>query len=117
MELLTFEKIKNSKVFIDDIRWEVTPKIFLDPNAGQGDEPVDLTHGYMLYVDMVLDRPALVIMMLKRIVSKTVGYIHDIPEDLMRDAMHCAEGECISGMYPLSDELVEWLKKEFDVTA
>jgi hypothetical protein len=112
MNPVKFEKLKNNNAFTEDIRWEVTPKIFLDPGAGPGDEPVDLTHGYMLYVDLVNDRPALVIMMLKRIVSKTVGFTFDIPEDLLRDSMNCASDECIQGMHPLSEKLEKWLKKE-----
>ncbi len=117
MELVKFEKIKNSKVFIDGVRWDVTPKIFVDPRFGPGVKPVDTTHGYMLYVEMALERPALVIMTLKPNMSKTVGYIYDIPEDLLRGSMNCEAGDCIQGMYPLSAELEAWLKKEFGVTA
>ncbi len=113
MVLVTFEKMKNNKMFVDDIRWDVTPRIFIQPTLGSGAAPVDVTNGYMLYVDVVMDRPALVIMMLKPLVSKTVGYIHDIPEDLLEGSMHCEADECIQGMYPLSEKLEEWLKKEF----
>ncbi len=117
MELVSFDKIKNNKKFIDDLRWDVTPRIFVAPKSVSGDGAVDLTHGFMLYVDMVMDRPALVIMTLKIMVCKTVGYIYDIPEDLLRDSMQCEAGECIQGMYPLSEKLEKWLKTEFGVTA
>ncbi len=108
--------MKSNKMFVDDIRWDVTPRIFIQPTLGAGAAPVDLTQGFMLYVDVVMDRPALVIMMLKPLVSKTVGYIYDIPEDLLRGSMNCEAEECIQGMYPLSGELEEWLKKEFGAT-
>ncbi len=112
MEQVSFDKIKKSKAFVDDIRWDITPGIFLDPKSCPGDQPADLTHGYMLYVENVLEKPALVIMMLKRIVSKTVGYTFEVPEDLLKDAMNCEAAECIQGMYPLSEKLKDWLKKE-----
>lgn len=113
MTLIELDRLKNSKEFTENIRWEVTPRIFLEPSEARGGETADLTHGYMLYVDMIHDRPALVIMMLKRITSKTVGYVYDVPEDLLREAMQCTASECISGMYPLTERLEQWLKKEF----
>jgi hypothetical protein len=62
------------------------------------------------------DKPALVIMQLKPITSKTVGYVLDIPEGILREAMHCQDSDCIGGMYPLTDKLEGWLKKEFGLS-
>lgn len=108
MTEITLEKLKNSTGFTENIRWEVTPRIFLEPRG-----EVDMSHGYMLYVDMIHDRPAIVIMVLRPITSKTVGYIYDVPEDLLKESMECTSSECISGMYPLTAQLESWLKKEF----
>lgn len=119
MKLLSFHELKNSPLIINDIRWDVTPKIFINPSSAPVDESgkgVDITYGYMLYVDLMDDKPALVIMQLRRVISKTVGYILDIPEELLREAMHCVDSDCISGMYPLSEKLGEWLKKEFNLS-
>ncbi len=119
MELLSVNILKKSKPFVEDIRWEVTPKIFLDPKAASGGKPeecIDITHGYMLYVDIVKDKPALVIMQLKRVISKTVGYIYDIPDELLKKALQCDTAECIAGMYPLPEGLEQWLKKEFGLS-
>ncbi|MBI5098922.1 MAG: hypothetical protein HZB30_06750 [Nitrospirae bacterium] len=112
MVLVSIDKLKNSKYFLENIRWEVTPKIFLEPRSPSG-ENVDTTHGYMLYVDLVKDKPTLVIMQLKDIMSKTVGYVADVPGDLLKDAINCTTNECVSGMYPLGEKLENWLKKEF----
>jgi len=115
MEEITLEQLKNSRHFAEGIRWEVTPKIFLNPNSPSG-EPVDLSYGFMLYVDLVNERPALIIMELKPIMSKTVGYVFDIPEDLLKESMQCAASECIGGMYPLSEKLEGWLKNKFGLS-
>ena len=112
MVLVSIDKLKNNKYFLENIRWDVTPKIFLETRAPSG-EKVDTTHGYMLYVDIVNKKPFLVIMQLKNMVSNTVGYIADVPEDLLKEAMNCTATECISGMYPLGERLENWLKKEF----
>ena len=115
MEIVNIDMLQNSSHFKENIRLDVTPKIFLDPDSGPGSEPVDVTYGYMLYVDVINDRPALVIMQLKKITSKTVGYVYDLPEELLKEAMQCSSSECISGMYPLSEKLEAWLKQEFGV--
>ena len=81
-------------------------------NAHGNTEPVDTTYGYMLYVDLVHEKPALVIMQLKKVMSKSVGFVYDIPEHLLKESMNCTSSECIAGMYPLADSLVDWLKKE-----
>lgn len=112
MEKISIEKLKGSRYFIENIRWDVTPKIFLDPKPASG-EAVDITHGFMLYVDLIEDKPTLLIIELKPILCKTVGYIHDIPVELLKESMHCEKNECIGGMYPLAERLNIWLKKEF----
>ncbi|NOZ68914.1 MAG: hypothetical protein GXP46_06655 [Deferribacteres bacterium] len=112
MVLVTIDALKKSSDFVENIRWDVTPKIFFEP----GNEPVDVTHGYMLYVDIINDRPALAIMQLKRIMSKTVAYLDDIPEELLKEAMQCSTTECIGGMYPLGDKLTEWLREELGLS-
>jgi hypothetical protein len=114
MVQVSVKDLKESKAVVDEIRWDVTPRLFMSPSSPSG-ETVDITHGYMLYIDLVNNKPSLVIMQLRRIMSKTVGYVNDVPEDLLRESMHCVESECIGGMYPLSENLTNWLKKEFGV--
>lgn len=118
MELLNIEELKKSKYFVENIRWDITPKIFVDPSSAKGEsgESADISYGYMFYVDLIHDRPALVVMQLKYSYSKTVGYIYEIPEDLLRESMHCEESECIVGMYPVIDKLADWLKNAFGLT-
>ncbi len=120
MEHFSINALKNSKYFIENIRWDVTPKVFLSPKPASEDESkesIDTTYGYMLYVDLINDKPVLVIMQLKYVMSQTVGYIDDIPEDLLKEAMHCTETECIAGMYPLSEKLEDWLKKALGLSS
>lgn len=118
MILLSINKLKNSKNFIDEIRWDITPRVFLEPasSSDESGKPIDITYGYMLYIDLIEDTPVMVIMQLKRLMSRTVGYVSDVPEDLLRESMHCLDSECIAGMYPLSEKLEAWLKKEFGLS-
>ena len=115
MVQISIDKLKNSPKIIKDIRWDVTPQIFLNPRSSPDKEAIDITYGYMLYVDLINDRPTLLIMQLKKLMSKTVASVNDVSEDLLKDAMHCTDKECVAGMYPLSEKLESWLKKELNL--
>ena len=116
MEPLSIEKVKVSPRFIEDIRFDMTPRLFVDPKSAPGDKPADLTHGYMLYIDLQNDRPVIMVMQMKSIVCRSVAYITDVPEDLLKASIENAGTECVEGMYPLGDELTAWLKKEIKIS-
>ncbi len=114
MESFTIKDLKSSKPFLEGVRWDITPKIMFEPRFS-GTEEVSVVdiHGYMFYVDLFDNKPTLAIMKNGKSVSQTVGYVVDVPEDLLREAMGCLEGDCVSGMYPITQKLEAWLKKEF----
>ncbi|MDO8281682.1 MAG: hypothetical protein Q7U10_03500 [Thermodesulfovibrionia bacterium] len=120
MEDISINDLKDKKEsFIDEIRWDVTPKVFMRQGQYSGkkaDSGPDNIDGYMLYIDFVDDKPAVFIMKNHYSQSKTVGYIKDIPETLLQDALKLKQGESVAGMYPLSEELEAWLKKELNVS-
>jgi hypothetical protein len=120
MEEISINDLKDKKEsFIKEIRWDVTPRVFMSQGRYSGakaDDVPDNIDGYMLYVDLMEEKPVLFIMKNRYSQSKTVGYITDVPEELLRDAMNCEEGECVAGMYPLSEKLEAWLKKEFGLS-
>jgi len=119
MKATSIRELKNQSYFLEHVRWEVTPKVFLSPKVTSEDGSVatiDTSYGYMLYVDLVDEKPAIIIMQLKELISKTVSYIDEAPEELLSEAMHCAGKECIGGMYPLTEKLENWLKKELGLS-
>jgi len=119
VRLLSINDVRENAAFIKGIRWDVTPKIFMNPSSAprtESGKPVDVTYGYMLYVDLVNNKPALMVMMLKRMMSQNVGQISDVPEDLLREAMNCKGPDCIAGMFPITGRLEDWLKKELGVS-
>jgi hypothetical protein len=119
MKAASIQELKQQRYFIEHIRWEITPKVFLSPKVATKDGSVatiDTSYGYMLYVDLVDEKPAIIIMQLKELISKTVSYIDEAPEELLRDAMNCSDNECVGGMYPLTEKLENWLKKELGLS-
>ncbi|MDO9027450.1 MAG: hypothetical protein Q7U68_01105 [Candidatus Roizmanbacteria bacterium] len=98
METFSVNDLKKSEKFPKQIRWDITPKIFFSPvSAAAGNKPVNI-NGYMLYVDLVNDKPILMIMRNRTVISRTVGYIEDVPEDLLKEALNCTKEGCIGGM-------------------
>lgn len=120
MEEISINDLKDKKEsFINQIRWDVTPRIFMrqgQPSGKKADNVPDNIEGFMLYIDFVDEKPALFIMKNHYSQSKTVGFIKDIPEGLLQDALKLKEFESVAGMFPLSEELEAWLKKEFGVS-
>ena len=112
---LSMEKVKDSPGFIEDIRFDMTPKLFVDPKSAPG-EPADLSNGYFLYVDFKEKQPVIMVMQMRSIVCRTVAYITDVPEDLLKDALKCHPSNAPQGMYPLGDKLTAWLKKELNIS-
>lgn len=109
MEGFTIDELKESQKFLQNIRWDITPKRFLEPGLFEKVK----TDSYMLYVDIIFDKPHVVIMRMKGNMSKSVGYIKGVPDDLLNEALECDEKECKAGMYPLTKRLEQWLKNEF----
>lgn len=120
MEVININDLKDKKEsFINEIRWDLTPRAFMSQGQYSGakaDDVPDNIDGYMLYVDLMEGKPALFIMKNRFSQSRTVGFIKDVPEELLRDSMNCTEGECVADMYPLSEKLEAWLKKEFGLS-
>lgn len=113
MERVRIAELRGNKTFLEEIRWDVTPRVLFDPDRGTGKEASKVNvDGYMLYVEVIDSVPVLVIMKNKYSMSKTVAYLDGIPEDLLKEAAHCTTEECVAGMYPITKSLEAWLKKE-----
>ncbi len=114
MDNFSIEDLKTSTIFLEKLQWEITPKTFMKPKSALSVneyEKQSENMWYMLYVDLINDKPSLMIMKNRGSISQTVGYIDNVPDDLLREAMNCSEGDCTAGMYPLTKKLTDWLKK------
>ncbi len=116
LEKFSIQELRENKKFLERIRWDITPKIWFNPPlTSAGNEKYNID-SFMFYVDIAYDKPALVIMRNKTSISKTVGYVENVPEDLLKEAMNCSADECVAGMYPINKKLEDWLKKELGLS-
>lgn len=116
----TVDELKESEKFLKSIQWDLTPKAFMAPGhsedkTGQGETEKAILK-YMLYVDLLDNKPTVMIMKIRGGSSATAGCIENMPEDLLKEALSCKAGECASGMYPLTDKLRDWLKRELGLS-
>lgn len=118
MESFTINDLKESKKFLEQIRWDVTPRMFFEPpfSKQKRERPPADIEGFMFYIEIMNNRPVLMIMKNKKAMSKTVGSVEGIPEKLLEEALSCDKEDCLAGMYPLPKRLIEWLKKELGVS-
>jgi len=113
--VVKLSRLKANKVFIENLRWDVTPKFLFKPRFIRGPEDCHLTEeiqGFMFYIER-FDKetpPALMIMKTYHLRSKTVGQIADVPEDLLLNAVGKEGVKDVAGMYPIDEALEAWLK-------
>ena len=114
-EKFSVKDLKGYKDFLEELRWDITPKILFEPMFKKqgGSKSMD---GYMLYVDIIENQPVLMIMKNKYGMSETAAYIEGVPEDLLKETTDCPPDECIGGMYPITKKLEAWLKNELGLS-
>lgn len=114
----TIDDLRDSGKFLENIRWDITPKRYLAPEASKtgatktGEGQVS----YMLYVDRMYDRPALMIMKIRGSMSMTIGYVEGVPDDLLQNATEGSPAESGAGMFPLTGRLEAWLKENLGIS-
>jgi len=113
----TLDELKESKKFLENINWDLTPKAFMAPRTGSRENLHNTSEvealKYMLYVDKLEDRPVVMVMKIRGGMSTTTGCIDGIPEDLLIEVIKSSPDESEAGMFPLSEQLRDWLKREF----
>jgi hypothetical protein len=118
---LRIERLKDNRVFMQNLRWDVTPEAIFKPRFIQDKSQSDLvreTQGFMFYIDYLGDDPPhLMVMKTYNLTSKTVGEdVEDVPAELLMGAVQKEGVRDISGMYPIDERLESWLKERLGIT-
>lgn len=111
--------IKKRPDIIEKIKWNVTPQIVMEPRFQLNPEDVQKLKeiaGYMFYIETQCKPPALMLMKVgKSDIASTVGKIDETPQELIQRAIDNPVHKPVYGMYAITDEIEEWLKKELGV--
>lgn len=111
--------IKKSPEILEKIKWEVTPQIVMEPRFQSIAEDLQKLRdisGYIFYIESQCEPPALMLLKVGRTdITSTIGRIDEISPELLRKAMENPAERPVHGMYAISDEIKNWLKKELGV--
>ena len=110
-----FEDIRKRPDVLAKIKLDVTPQMVMEPkfqSRPEDREKMTDISGYMFYVESQNEPPALMLMKVGRQgVATTMGQV-EIPVDMLRRAIENPVEKHSHGMYAITDEIREWLKKE-----
>jgi hypothetical protein len=111
--------IKKSPDILERIKWEVTPQKVMEPRFQSRAEDLQQLRdisGYMFYIESQCEPPALMLLKVgKTDITSTIAKVDEIPSELLRKAMEDPAEQPVNGMYAITDEIREWLKKELGV--
>ncbi|MDA8169987.1 MAG: hypothetical protein M0Z59_09895 [Nitrospiraceae bacterium] len=112
-------RLRKNRVFIDNLRFDLTPAMLFKPrfaNCGGQEELIKEIQGFSFYIDYMPDmpRPELMVMKTYNLTSKSIAHIEDAPEDLLRGAVKAGGANHVMGMYPVDETVADWIKKELE---
>lgn len=109
-------EIKKRPDIIPKIKLDVTPQMVMEPRFHLMSEDIQKLRdiaGYMFYIESQSKPPALMLMKVgKSDITTTVGMIEEVPPEFLQRAMENPVDKPAHGMYAITDEIREWLKKE-----
>lgn len=116
---LNLSRLRTMPDIVEGIRWEVTPRVLMEPRfqlVPEHAQRLKEITGYMFYIESQCEPPAVMLMKVgKTDITSTVGKVDEVPAGLIRKAMEEPPEKPSYGMYAITDEIKEWLKKELGV--
>lgn len=118
-EYLNLDGIKKEPYVIEHILWDLEPKDIMDSKfkkTGQGIDKRDDIKGYIFYIETMGEEPILFLMRHTAMeFGETMAQIDEIPKGLLIKAVEENKDRHYFGMYPISNDVKAWLKKELGV--
>lgn len=116
---LTLRALRQYKVFMRNLRWDVTPEVLFKPRFTGHSPAADLsaeTNGFMFYVDTFAGPPKLMVMRSQDLMSNLFCEVTDVPGEMLNAALKAEGVKPITCMYPIDAELERWLKAELGLS-
>ena len=115
-ELQGLKEIKKRPDILSRIKFDVTPRMVMEPRFHSKKEDLEKLQaiaGYMFYIESQCNPACLMVMKVgKTDITNTVGKVDEIPAELIEKAISNPPEPPSHGMYAITDEIREWLKKE-----
>ena len=118
---ITIPILRKNRLFMKQLRWDVTPDVLFKPRFVDSPEDTHLateTEGYMFYIDYLgKGNPTLMIMRTTGLSSTSFAQVLDCPVELLLEAVKKEGVKSYSGMHPIDEKLEEWLKDKLGFTS
>ena len=115
-DILGLSDIKKRHDILSEIKFNVTPQIMMEPRFQARSEDLEKLKeitGFMFYVESETEPPGLMLLRTGRSdITTTVGKIDEIPLEMVRKAIDSPVAPPAHGMYAITDEIRDWLKRE-----
>lgn len=118
-DLEDFNNIRSDPEILGKIKLDVTPKMVMEPRYHS--VPEDLKKlsdivGYMFYIESECDPPALMLLKTSKTdITSTIAHVDNIPDEMVKRALESPAQPPVNGMYAITDEIKDWLKKELGI--
>ncbi|MFA4827838.1 MAG: hypothetical protein WC855_10980 [Thermodesulfovibrionales bacterium] len=114
--ILGLDDIKKRPDILSEIKFNVTPQVMMEPRFQARPEDLEKLKeitGFMFYIESETEPPGLMLLRIGRSdITTTVGKINEIPFEMVRNAIDKPALPPTHGMYAITDEIRDWLKKE-----
>ena len=114
--VLGLNDIKKRQDILSGIKFNVTPQVMMEPRFQSHTEDLERLReisGFMFYVESETEPPGLMLLRTGTFdITTTVGKIDEIPLEMLRKAIDEPVLPPSHGMYAITDEIRDWLKKE-----
>lgn len=118
-DMLGLEDIKKRPDILSKIKLEVTPQMMMEPRFQARQEDLERLKdiaGYMFYIETQSEIPTLMLLKIGRSdITNTVGKIGELPHEMVQRAIGQPVLPPIFGMYAITEEIRDWLKKKLAV--
>lgn len=115
-DILGLNDIKKRPDILSEIKFNVTPQVMMEPRFQSYPEDLEKLKeitGYMFYIESETEPPGLMLLRIGRSdITTTIGKIDEIPVEMLRTAIDKPALPPAHGMYAITDEIRDWLKKE-----
>jgi hypothetical protein len=118
-EYLNLDGIKNEPFVIEHILWDMEPKDVMAAKFKKTEKGIDKRDeikGYIFYIETMGEEPILFMMRHTAMeFGETMAQIEEVPKELLSKAVEENKDKHYFGMYPISNDVKAWLKKELGV--
>ncbi len=119
INIFSMQKLKDIKRrpdILSNIRLDASLPLIMKPRfqmSKEEFEELEKNIGYIFYIETAGQKPTLMLMKVNRSdIADTIGIIEEIPEDMLQRAIDNPVHPPVHGMYGITEEIKEWLRKE-----